>query len=477
VSCAFIVLTLIAHVTWISRGTGTRWTPSKKNIAHARSGLEWHTAALAHAAKRVGFQFLSSWSRDAKKTDEYGYEAFTMRCERAVEDAEYDREFPVNKGRFRNLRELCDDVAALESSFKVFSLGLSPLARARYALISWIPTFNRGYDVEKELVRWFTRGLFTTQDPSKATAFFMPIMPYLDRVAGFPKNGREIMRKRFNMFVRSHERTKVWKKTECKRFASVVHDYGTNIALDQPEVMKTTTFISSNAEWIARDAETNAMRGEPYSTEKDVGSVCSASYYLPAKAVEYRVFEPKPLYERRTLVSFNGGLSSSLRARVAAIVDEQNDPDVDIAFTGHVSTSGYMKDLSSSKFCLHMKGTRVVSPRLIEGIWFGCVPVILADNYDLPLSHILDWSKFAIIIPEADAAQLFTRLRAANWPELYANLRKVAPMFLYHRRPIFGDAFYGTALAVRDQIAIRSRDCAADVFADFDSEIRWGAHP
>jgi len=477
VSCAFIVLTLIAHVAWISRGTGTRWTPSTKNIAHARSGLEWHTAALAHAAKRVGFQFLSSWSREAKKMDEYGYETFTMRCERAVEDAEYDREFPVNKGRFRNLRELCDDVAALESSFKVFSLGLSPLARARYALISWIPTFNRGYDVEKELVRWFTRGPFTTQDPSKATAFFMPIMPYLDRVAGFPKNGREIMRKRFNMFVRSHERTKLWKKTECKRFASVVHDYGTNIALDQPEVMKTTTFISSNAEWIARDAETNAMRGEPYSTEKDVGSVCSASYYLPAKAVEYRVFEPKPLYERRTLVSFNGGLSSPLRARVAAIVEEQNDPGVDIAFTGHVSTSGYMKDLSSSKFCLHMKGTRVVSPRLIEGIWFGCVPVILADNYDLPLSHILDWSKFAVIIPEADAAQLFTRLRAANWPELYANLRKVAPMFLYHRRPIFGDAFYGTALAVRDQIAIRSRDCAADVFADFDSEIRWGAHP
>ena len=129
-SCAFVVLTLIAHVAWISRGTGTGWTPSKKNIAHARSGLEWHAAASAHAAKRVGFGLLSIWSRDAKKTDEYGYETFTMRCERAVEDAEYDREFPVNKGRFRNLRELCDDAAALESSFKVFSLGLSARAGA-----------------------------------------------------------------------------------------------------------------------------------------------------------------------------------------------------------------------------------------------------------------------------------------------------------------------------------------------------------
>ena len=434
---------------------------SRRNLSHAKSGFEWQAAQTAHAV-RSGFRRVVSWKTPPSDTDEYGGRTFAAMCAKG----DIDGTFPVNLDRFTSLAQLCDAMSALEGGFRVYTLGLSPFGRLRYKLLSWTPTFNRGYDVEKQLVRWFMHGPFSTRNSREATAFFMPVMPYLDRVAGFPGDGRRNMRYRFNAFVRAHEGKRLWPKTACKRFTTVVHDYGTSIAMDKPDVMKTTTFISSNAEWVTRDKITGAMsHNSPYSLKKDVSSVCSSSFYLPAKAIQYDVFGRRPRFRRTTLLSFKGGMSSDVRRRVAELVAAERDPSVDVSFSGHVYPSRYMRELASSKFCLHMKGSRVVSPRLIESIWFGCVPVILADNYDLPLSQVLDWTKFAIIIPESESSTLFNRTRSADWESLRDNLRRVSPMFLYHRRPVFGDALYSTALVVRDRIEARSRTCDEDVFA------------
>ena len=37
---------------------------------------------------------------------------------------------------------------------------------------------------------------------------------------------------------------------------------------------------------------------------------------------------------------------------------------------------------------------------------FGCVPVILADGYELPMSWLFDWSKFSIRLPEIEYRRL-----------------------------------------------------------------------
>ena len=68
----------------------------------------------------------------------------------------------------------------------------------------------------------------------------------------------------------------------------------------------------------------------------------------------------------------------------------------DLRSDGQVSPSRYMRLMRDSKFCLHVRGTRVQSPRLIEGMLFGCVPVIIADGYVPPLSWLFDWSKFSV---------------------------------------------------------------------------------
>ena len=108
----------------------------------------------------------------------------------------------------------------------------------------------------------------------------------------------------------------------------------------------------------------------------------------------------------------------------------------DLRSDGQVSPSRYMRLMRDSKFCLHVRGTRVQSPRLIEGMLFGCVPVILADGYAPPLSWLFDWSKFSVRLPEVEHERLPEVLQAANWATLHENLRRVAPFFVYHRTPI-----------------------------------------
>jgi len=65
---------------------------------------------------------------------------------------------------------------------------------------------------------------------------------------------------------------------------------------------------------------------------------------------------------------------------------------------GHMDEKAYIDVLSDSDLCLAPRGTRVQSPRLIEMMWFGCIPVIIADNYKLHASCMFDWSRMAIVV-------------------------------------------------------------------------------
>ncbi|RZC90995.1 hypothetical protein C5167_028832 [Papaver somniferum] len=86
---------------------------------------------------------------------------------------------------------------------------------------------------------------------------------------------------------------------------------------------------------------------------------------------------------------------------------------------------GYQSEIVRSVFCLCPLGWAPWSPRLVESVALGCIPVIIADNIRLPYSDKIQWSKISLTVPEKDVNKLATILEhvaATNLTTIQKNL-------------------------------------------------------
>ncbi|KAJ4847867.1 putative beta-1,4-xylosyltransferase irx10 [Turnera subulata] len=77
-------------------------------------------------------------------------------------------------------------------------------------------------------------------------------------------------------------------------------------------------------------------------------------------------------------------------ARAAVWENFKNNPLFDIS-TEHPTT--YYKDMQRAIFCLCPLGWAPWSPRLVEAVVFGCIPVIIADDNVLPFADPIPWEE------------------------------------------------------------------------------------
>ncbi|XBH88411.1 hypothetical protein VPH35_075698 [Triticum aestivum] len=127
----------------------------------------------------------------------------------------------------------------------------------------------------------------------------------------------------------------------------------------------------------------------------------------------------------------------------------------------------YRSEMARSLFCLCPLGWAPWSPRLVESVLLGCVPVIIADDIRLPFPSVLRWQDISLQVAEKDVASLETVLDhvvATNLSVIQKNLwDPVKRKALVFNRPLQeGDATWQVlreleALLDRSQRRRRSR--------------------
>ncbi|XP_059646510.1 probable glycosyltransferase At5g03795 isoform X2 [Cornus florida] len=180
--------------------------------------------------------------------------------------------------------------------------------------------------------------------------------------------------------------------------------------------------------------------------------VCTSNYfihgYVPHKDASLPQIWPRrgdppnvAPSKRKKLAFFAGAMNSPVRQYVLKVW--RNDSQIFVN-NGRLKTP-YDRELLRSKFCLHVKGFEVNTARIGDALYYGCVPVILADHYDLPFADILNWKSFSLIVTTADIPLLKKVLQGISSDEyqrLQSNVLKVRTHFQWYVSPVEYDAFY-----------------------------------
>lgn len=180
--------------------------------------------------------------------------------------------------------------------------------------------------------------------------------------------------------------------------------------------------------------------------------VCSSSYFLSGYVTHKDASIPQiwprkgkpPIRapsQRKKLAFYAGAMNS--RVRQFLVNAWKNDSVMSIHRT-RLKTP-YSEALLGSKYCIHAKGFEVNTARIGDALYYGCVPVVLADHYDLPYADILNWNSFSLVISEMDIPLLKNILEGIELEEylkLQNNVMKVQKHFQWHNFPVDFDAFH-----------------------------------
>ena len=158
----------------------------------------------------------------------------------------------------------------------------------------------------------------------------------------------------------------------------------------------------------------NANISEGFRPQRDVSI---PEIFLPVGKLGPPREYTKPPSKRSILAFFAGGAHGHIR-KVLLTHWKEKDDEVQVheylTQRNKKNTNLYFELMGQSKFCLCPSGHEVASPRVVTAIQLGCVPVTISDNYSLPFSDVLDWSKFSVDIPPEKIPEIKTILKAIS---------------------------------------------------------------
>lgn len=188
----------------------------------------------------------------------------------------------------------------------------------------------------------------------------------------------------------------------------------------------------------------NADMSEGFLVGKDV-SLPETAIRNPSKPLRY-ISHGNRVSQRPILAFFAGNMHGRVRPILLKYWHKDKEMKIYGPLPRRVARNmSYIQHMKFSKYCLCPMGYEVNSPRLVEAIYYGCVPVIIANNFVLPLSEVLDWSAFSVIVEEKDIPRLKDILLAIPlrmYLKMQNNVKMVQKHFLWHPKPIRYDLFH-----------------------------------
>ncbi|KAL3361232.1 hypothetical protein AABB24_014236 [Solanum stoloniferum] len=280
---------------------------------------------------------------------------------------------------------------------------------------------------------WFMKLLkrnkkFVTKNPKKAHLFYLPFSSrMLEETLYVPDSHsrRNLVRYLSDYLDIIIQRHNFWNRTAgADHFLVACHDWAPS----------ETKRIMANC----IRALCNADIKEGFQFGKDVSL---PETYIRAEKNPLREIGGKRLSKRRTLAFFAGNMHGYLRP---ILLNNWENKDPDMKIFGKISKVSYVQYMKSSKYCICAKGYEVNSPRVVEAIFYECVPVIISDNFIPPFFETLNWEAFAIFVPEKDIPKLkdiLVSIPDRRYREMQRRVKLVQQHFLWHVKPVKYDIF------------------------------------
>ncbi|KAJ4953343.1 hypothetical protein NE237_030175 [Protea cynaroides] len=286
-----------------------------------------------------------------------------------------------------------------------------------------------------------------TLNPEEADWFYTPVYTTCDlTTGGHPMIYRSprIMRSAISLISSNWP---YWNRTEgADHFFLVPHDFGACFHYEEE------TAIERGILPLLQRATLVQTFGQRNHVCMMEGSIIIPPYAPPQRLQSHLVPPNTPrsifVYYRGIFYDIGNDPQGGYYARgVRASLWEnfKNNLLFDISYE-HPRT--YYEDLQRAVFCLCPLGWAPWSPRLVEALIFGCIPVIIADDIVLPFADVIPWEEIGVFVAEKDVLKLDTILTALPPAELMSKKQKLLANPSMKRAMIFsepsqlGDAFH-----------------------------------
>ncbi|CAD6235181.1 unnamed protein product [Miscanthus lutarioriparius] len=285
-----------------------------------------------------------------------------------------------------------------------------------------------------------------TLDPEEADWFYTPVYTTCDLTPqGFPLPFRapRIMRSAIRYVATTWP---FWNRTDgADHFFLTPHDFGACFHYQEERAMERGILP------LLRRATLVQTFGQRNHVCLQDGSITVPPYADPHKMQAHLINPGTP---RSIFVYFRGlfydmgndpeGGYYARGARASVWENFKDNPLFDIS-TEHPST--YYEDMQRAIFCLCPLGWAPWSPRLVEAVVFGCIPVIIADDIVLPFADAIPWEDISVFVAERDVPRLDSILTSIPLADILRRQRLLArdsvkQALLFHQPVRPGDAFH-----------------------------------